>query len=81
MPQTLGQMRQALQEEWNNIPLAKINKLIDSRRPEFVRLLQFEVDIPVIKIKISFDFETVMMFTMWKINGKRSTFQLDAVYL
>ena len=30
VPQTLGQMRQALQEEWNNIPLAKINKLIDS---------------------------------------------------
>ena len=30
VPQTLGQMRRALQEEWNNIPLAKINKLIDS---------------------------------------------------
>ena len=30
VPQTLGQMRQALQEEWNNIPLTKINKLIDS---------------------------------------------------
>ena len=28
--QTLGQMRQALREKWNNIPFAKINKLIDS---------------------------------------------------